>query len=126
MPQLDTLTFINQFIWFIISFVCLYIYIENLVLPKLSIIFKTRNWNIFKSKNIKLNEKKNLKEIISISNLNMMENYYNNVNLNSNNWFNSEIKDLKNIKLNDLNSTYITEVENYILTKRTTENNIIG
>lgn len=118
MPQLDTLTFINQFIWFIISFIGLYIYIENMVLPKLSMIFKARIWSLYGSKNMKLNEKNHLKDIITISNLNMIENYYNDLNSNSNSWLNNGINDIKLHQLSELDSTYISEVENIIYIKR--------
>jgi hypothetical protein len=118
MPQLDTLTYISQFVWFLFSFIVLYIYIENIVLPKLALIFKIRIWNILKSDNHKLNNNINKKEIISVSNLNTIENYYNNVDSNSKNWLNNEINDIKINQLYDLNSTYITEVSNYLLMRR--------
>ncbi len=120
MPQLDTLTFINQFIWFIINFITMYIIVENIILPQAAAVLKSRNWNI---KDLKVNSKtkQNLKEIVTISNLSMIDNYYKSINLNSNNWLNNEIRDIKINTLSDLNSNYMIEVENYILTKRTKE-----
>jgi hypothetical protein len=98
----------------------MYIIVENIILPQAAAVLKSRNWNI---KDLKVNSKtkQNLKEIVTISNLSMIDNYYKSINLNSNNWLNNEIRDIKINTLSDLNSNYMIEVENYILTKRTKE-----
>ena len=116
MPQLDSLTYFTQFFWFIICFIGLYIFIESIVLPHISIIFKTRN--SMKLKKSELTEKKNIIEILSLSNLNTIENFSNNINLNSKNWYQSGLENIKEEQLNSVNTMYIEQVGIILLNKK--------
>lgn len=117
MPQLDSLTYFTQFFWFIITFVTLYVIVENIILPHIAMILKIRN--AMKSKKNELTEKKsNNIEILSSSNLNTIENFTTNVNLNGKNWFNSSLDTIKQEQLYTVNKTYADNIGIILLKKK--------
>lgn len=70
MPQLDSLTYSTQFIWFIFIFLGFYLLLSNDTIPHIGSILKTRN-KIIKNTTISTNitkEKSNI-EVILINNL---------------------------------------------------------
>lgn len=70
MPQLDSLTYSTQFIWFIFIFLGFYLILSNNTIPHIGSILKTRN-KIIKNTTIGINvikEKSNI-EVILINNL---------------------------------------------------------
>jgi F0F1-type ATP synthase membrane subunit b/b' len=57
MPQFDSITFFNQLFWFFLIFFSFYIFIISTIIPKFTIILKTRkkklNKDLISSENLK-------------------------------------------------------------------------
>jgi hypothetical protein len=120
MPQLDTLTYFTQFFWFIISFIGLYILIDNIVLPQISKVLKTRNY--MKSKSVQIN-KKSIIEILSSGNIGVIDQYIANLQNFGKIWAHQNIDSVKTTQLVNLNTTYFKEVSSYLIMKKVQNEN---
>jgi len=117
MPQLDSLTYFTQFFWFIIIFITFYIILSNIILPTIATILKVRN--LLKSnKSLLDNVQKdnNVLEIISNSNLNLMQNFIGKLSSDSKIWYNNIIESINKKDL--INKEYINNIGLILLRKK--------
>jgi hypothetical protein len=64
MPQFDTVTFFNQLFYFTFVFFCFYFFVIGTVIPKITLILKTRSKKLFKDASSSVTFKSESKSII--------------------------------------------------------------
>jgi hypothetical protein len=118
MPQLDTLTYFTQYIWFITIFLSFYVILSNKFIPTIATVIKVRNKIKF---NNTLNNDKNINEVVNEKILleTLIENnkVNNNIINELNNWSVSNVDSINEKALIESNNKYISIIGTYLLKK---------
>jgi hypothetical protein len=96
MPQLDSLTYFNQYVSFICFFLAIYYSLDSFILPEIALIFKVRS--LFSTKNeigdSSIRELK-LTETLSVNSFSTLKDLSQEIDLNSNDWLRNTLIHLK-------------------------------